>query len=344
MIKFLSALRRLNLYEAFRVTEPSPIEAVAVPLVPLTLRVLLWPYYLAFVLCLFACIDLMSGGVVRGLLPTYPEYFFFYWIFFNFPHIVASHIVVLNPDYVRHYRLHIIAGIAVSIVVAVAIPLTLGYVALLTVFGVLTVNHVLGQQVGLTRMGLSAIRKSFFVWKYAGLVLGNLAYLHIYLKNELTPQQMTLLTVSVPALYVVATASWVLVLKEAKSHEAKKFIYANQILITAILFLSYADYSFFAIVLPRVVHDLCAFQVYWIHDSNRVAAGKQSTLLCPSSWKLSPAAATPLAALILALPISMTYNTYYGEIVAIVITLVHYWNEGFIWKRGSMLRAYLPMR
>jgi hypothetical protein len=142
----------------------------------LTQKFLLLPYCLMFVAVIIVIMDAaLLGGLLKKTLPTFPDHFFLYWIVFNYPHIMASHIVIFNSDYVSRYKHKIMLGIAGSIALAVAIPLAFGYTILLLVYGILTVNHVLGQQAGLARIGLNRPGWEYLIWKYSGLIVANIA-------------------------------------------------------------------------------------------------------------------------------------------------------------------------
>jgi hypothetical protein len=94
---------------------------------------------------------------------------------------------------------------------------------------------------------------------------------------------------------LVLTMAFVVVLKSCKHKRGRNFVTANQILIAAIVLCSFSGYSFFAILIARIVHDLCAFQTYWVHDTNRLTAGKRLTLHLPDSLSILRPFATLLA-------------------------------------------------
>lgn len=321
------------------------VEATDVSRIELSKNTLLIPYALIPLVALVPVIDLIFyGGRLTAALPESPEVVFTFTLFFIFPHIVASAMLIANRDYVTTYKHRLTIGLVGSIAIGVIIPLTFGYLTLLAVFGVLTINHVIGQQVGLTRINLKVPNTTFRYWKMSGLLLGNLVYFYIYFKGSYFLISATSFLAIALTIFTANLLFFLKVYRTADTGDSRRFLIANQVLLLAITILAAADYSFFAILLPRVIHDVCAFMVYWVHDSNRHIAGKGNILMTSEKSRNYTCWSTPIAALILAFPITYFYNTYYGVIVGIIIALFHYYTDGFAWKRDSLLRSYVPTK
>jgi hypothetical protein len=195
----------------------------------------------------------------------------------------------------------------------------------------------------MSRIGLKRIGWEYNLWKYAGILLANIAFVRVYLNSEIFNNWNDLILALYMVSSVILTVGFLLVLRDCKEPWGRRFVIGNQLLIGSSAILAFSGYPFFAILIPRMVHDFCAFQTYWVHDRNRLKAGKKLTINIPKHWRFPKSALTPVAALVLALPISLMYQNPYGEVIAITISLVHYSNEYFVWRKGSPIRKYVPM-
>jgi hypothetical protein len=277
-------------------------------------------------------------------LPDSPEKVLLFALFFNFPHITASSLLFLNERYLSVYRKKILLGVILATSVCSVIPLTIGFYYLLLLYGFLTINHVIGQQVGLCRTGLSSIGTVFKLWKWTSVLLGSVIYVLIYFKTLGFLDSKALVTISsilLGASSIFGLAIW----RKATTNDSKTFIAANQLMLVTIFILAFFNYPFFVILIPRVIHDVCAFMVYYSHDKNRLYSEPKTPIQNVVGFFGIPAVwATPIMAFIFAFPLTLYISNTYGEIAGIGFTLFHYYTEAFAWKRGSEMRSYVSFR
>ncbi|MCB0360942.1 MAG: hypothetical protein KDD44_14940, partial [Bdellovibrionales bacterium] len=112
------------------------------------------------------------------------------------------------------------------------------------------------------------------------------------------------------------------------------------------LFFERIDYSFFLILLPRVIHDLTAFAFYMVHDANRNAGSRSPNLIYRflRFSRISPAVLGPLLALGIALPITLQSSQQVGLQIIFVLASTHYLTETVTWRRGTPHRLQISVR
>jgi hypothetical protein len=324
---------------------PLAMEAAAL-IEPLYQKKLLIPYLIIPVVLIFCLIDtfFFARSLTKNL-PFSPEQVLVIALFFNIPHIVASSLLFLNGRYLSSYRRKILLGIALSVAICVTFPFTVGFYYLVLLYGFLTVNHVIGQQIGLCRVGLIKIGREFQGWRWSALILGNIVYAMIYFIPTATFENKTLLVGVASSLLCMTLYFAAKVYEYAVDVTSRMFLLANQAMLISIFILALSNYPFFVILIPRIVHDVCAFMVYYSHDKNRLKTNPRTPIQnvvglvgIPAVW------ATPVVAVVLAFPLTVYIGTTYGEIIVIGITLFHYFSEAFAWKRGSEMRSFVQFK
>jgi hypothetical protein len=119
-------------------------------------------------------------------LPSNPFHFVLFQILFGTPHIIASNIVLVsNPDYLKHYKRHIIL-MTVAIAIAYALGnMLLPYWVLFILVAIWTIYHVLKQQYGVAR-GVCQLPESVFkLLLTLSVATGVAIYIGIFLRNSL---------------------------------------------------------------------------------------------------------------------------------------------------------------
>jgi hypothetical protein len=295
------------------------------------------PVAFALVLC-----DLfVFGGRLRRALPHHPDQIAFFTIFFNLPHIVASHLIFADRQYLVHYRRQLL-GFSLGLAVVTPILYVLAQPVLVVAALLYTYFHVLSQQIGLTGAQLRTADRSFVAWKWTMILVGVGGYVCSIEPN--VPGQkvrawfaLGALVLIVPSFFLAARLH-----RLAKSEGPRRYLWANQAMICGMLVFALIGYPFFAVLMARVVHDLTAFYVYGVHDHNRHAAGIRGNLLYRVSgalgiptFVLGPVVAIGIAFVVMRLlPTMASLWTVY------VLSAFHYYLEGVVWKRGTPHRAH----
>ncbi|MBX9769581.1 MAG: hypothetical protein K2X47_20055 [Bdellovibrionales bacterium] len=282
------------------------------------------------------------GGALGHNLPRTPNSLALFSLFFVLPHIVGSTITFLDPEYIRHYRSKLIWGVVLTAAVAFALPILTPALIVLVLNGVLTIYHVLAQQFGLT----SAIGKfggrPFQIWKYTGLLVGGVVYYLFYFAEKLDSSTLhwmqTLILVLLGLFLITTVATHRLV----KTKLGKTYLWSNFLLVGGAFFFIRTQYYFFAMLVPRVIHDLTAFHFYIAHDTNRNRESSRNFIY--SLFAKNPALRwLPISCVSPIVSITFGLGLSWLQIVSVAnfFTLFHYWTENFSWKGQSLHRTQI---
>ena len=338
--------------------------APARPRVVLSLRRLLLLYLIVpACLAVVAADVLLLGGTLREQLPRNPETYFLYELFLGWPHILASTLILAtNREYLDRYRHRLIVASAVVIGFFGAGEFLLPRNLLFFVAATATIIHVLKQQVGI---GRGAVRpqgddaRLYTQWGWlaigAGIVLYNGLYLSVF-----DPYKAWLVVAAAGLAGATTVFAWRLH-RRTELPLGRAWLWSNtSMVVVGVLFYA-AGYGIFAIVVPRVVHDLTAFAFYVAHDVNKHAD-------TPRNWlhrqaRRVPAGVywvTPVLAIGIAYLLDQHGNAAFHWLTRGVLEdtvptavslgllgylgMLHYYYESFTWKRDSPYRTWISMR
>jgi hypothetical protein len=343
-------------------TVPGKRDAAPTARVVISARFLLG-IYLILPLCLLAMIlDLLfwDGALVKTL-PTSPESFFLFQILFGTPHIIASTIILAsNRDYLGTYWVRLLLFTLFLLLFFGIGSLFIPYDVFLAIVGAATVLHVFKQQVGVGK-GLCRLSGGIFdVWGWTLIAFGSILYYAIYSANDAffrTTAWGHALFWTFTGLALVLT---LLCQTRVATVTGALYLWANTLMVVQSSLFYWLDYSFLAILGPRLVHDLTAFTFYVAHDVNRSGTAAENMLyrlarkLRLGVYWVGPALALvltyligrfidPLAHLVIA-PV-LGYDLPYAASFIIVgyLGLLHYYTEAFTWRKGSPYRRHVVL-
>jgi hypothetical protein len=319
--------------------------APTTPLVAVRFDRLLLPYAIVPLSLIFVAIDALAlRGRLAAALPQHPDRLAFFTLFFNFPHIVASHIILLDREYLKTYWRRI-AGAALVIVTLTLLLRVAGPAWSAPAILLVTAFHILSQQVGLTGAQLRTKDWSFPAWKWLTIVLG-VGSFQLALSNPAGGPAERLAGL---AATLVLAVPWVLIALRLSGRSAtasgKRYLWANQALIAVGIGVSFAGYPLFGLLMPRVVHDLTAFYVYGVHDTNRNAGRPPNALYAASSrLGLPPWLVGPVVAVVFAFWAEHLSGPNLSLHLVYWMSAFHYYLEGVVWRGGSIHRQSAPFR
>lgn len=322
--------------------------------------------YLVVPLCLaVVAIDVVVlDGALRANLPRQPETYLLYELFLGWPHILASTIILAtNREYLGRYRHRLIVASAVIIGFFGIGEFTLPRNVLFLVAATATIIHVLKQQVGIGRGALRAndpeTVRLYTRWGWTAIAAGIVLYNGLYL-DVFDPFKAWLVAAS--AVLAVFTAVDALrIHRRTDARLGQAFLWANtSMVLVGVLFYA-AGYGIFAIVVPRVVHDLTAFAFYVAHDVNkhrdepRNALHRAARRLPAGVYWVTPALAIAIAYLLDQHGNAVFHFVTRGVLEDAVpkaislgllgyLGMMHYYYESFTWKGDSPYRAHIAMR
>lgn len=317
--------------------------------------------YLIIPLCLvlYGFDTAFWDGYLRENLPTRPTHLVLFQILFGTPHILASNILLFsNGEYFQLYKRNVIwATLIIALVFGVG-SLFIPYYAFYVAVAGWTVFHVLKQQHGVVR-GLCQLPN----WAYQSLLwlsvcAGLLIYIGIFLHRHLEPNTAFWLQNSAGFLTTLLVLLAFYAQRFAPTVFGKTFLWANVFLVVSSFYLYVQEYYFFAILIPRLVHDATAYVFYVTHDFNKHSLQPQNALYrLAKRYSISIYLVLPVLSFALAFVlqaygdavIEWLTQAVFGVEIHKVITLgvlgyfalMHYYCEGLTWRAGSPYRQFI---
>ncbi len=330
------------------------------PRLSVSFRVLLG-LYLIIPLCLllYGLDTTFWQGWLRDNLPTRPTHFLLFQILFGTPHILASTILLVsNDEYMQFYKRHLFwMTVAIAIVFGIGslfIPYRVFYVA---VAG-WTVYHVLKQQHGVARGVCQLPAWAYHSLLWLSVAAGLLIYIGIFLHTSLEAETMMQLKNAAGILTGILFLNALYCQRYARSVLGKIFLWANVFLVVSSFYLYVESYYFFAMLIPRLVHDATAYVFYVTHDVNKHSVEPQNALY---RWTKQYSISIFIVLPILSFSIAFVLQAY-GDTVVSWLTqavfgmeirkavtlgllgyfaLMHYYSEAITWKAGSPYRQFI---
>ncbi|MFL6286645.1 MAG: hypothetical protein ACJ74Q_26200 [Pyrinomonadaceae bacterium] len=343
-------------------TAAAALDSRTVPRVAISSRFLLG-IYAVLPLCVLAMFldQMFWGGSLSRALPKNPQRYFLFQLLFGTPHIVASSVILAtNGKYFRAYRMRLVLLTLLILAFFGGGSLFIPNGFFLAVVGVVTVIHVLKQQVGVGKGLCRLPGRLYDTWGLTLVVLGSVLYYPLYSDRELSTASADLLR---GVLWALAALSVVLTLfchPRIKTTKGRLYLWANTLMVLLSAMFYARGYPFLAILGPRLVHDLTAFTFYVTHDVNRHGAEPRNVLYRAASrlglgifW-VCPAVAVlltylivrfadPLVQFITAPVLGYSLPHSAGFLLAGYLGLLHYYTEAFTWRQGSPYRRHVAL-
>jgi len=298
----------------------------------LSRRLLLAIYAIVPIAWVVVIVDLgyLHGGL-REILPRSPEELFWFTVFFVLPHILASQFSFYDREYLRVYRGQLRVGV----------PLVLGGAGLLYLFDAgsaglifiaVTMWHVIAQQVGIAGALVGTVSRAFVWWKWLTIAVFTLG-----VTNLAGPW---LNWIGAPLL-VLTTLLTVRAAQVAEPTIGRHYLWATQAMSLSAGLFAAGGYFCFAILVPRVVHDVTGWAFYLTHDHNRNLVALHNALYRALAFSHLPIVVVVLA---LAIGVNVLLDRHLGrayEPIILAVSLFHYYTESFMWRRHSIHRSYV---
>jgi hypothetical protein len=297
--------------------------------------ILLKSYYLIIpVSILIVMFDkLIFSSTLQNKLPKSPNEFYLFTLFFVLPHIIASLLTFAEKSYLSYYRKSLMQYTFLALLGTIIFIYALPQNIYLALFGLITLYHVIGQQFGLNAAFANLRDNNFSAWKYLGFIIAALSSVLLFFPSGKNALVFNSIILSILFLLLAFAYLTYRCLQLSQSKFGREYFVLNFLLIVFVFIFIAIDYSFFAILLPRFVHDLTAFNFYSVHNYNRVHSGNKLHL---NSVKYS-VFWTLLVAIIIAQGISFLNISF----VILFLTLLHYGVERFIWKGATLHKEFI---
>ncbi len=322
---------------------------------------LLLSLYLIIPVCII--LQLLDGWfwqhTLADSLPSSPSHFLLFQILFGTPHIIASAIVLVsNREYLSFYKPKLVTMTVAIIVIFGLGSLIIPYRALYLLVAFWTVFHVLKQQHGIARGVCRLPSWSYCLLLWLSVACGFFIYVGIFLNNSLDAQQSQWIKQFAALFCVGLVLSAAFSVRYVASTFGKWFLWSNILLVLSSYYLYIQQYYFFAILVPRLVHDATAYLFYVTHDYNKHHNHPQNCIYRLTErhqipvFIVLPAFSFFLAFVLQAYGdsvINLITNFFFGMEIRKAVTLgvlgylglMHYYTEAFTWKQDSPYRRFI---
>jgi len=298
---------------------------------------------------------LLDQALMRNYLPSSPEQWLIWAVAFDTPHILASFFSFADKEYYRSYKSRVLKTLAIvsiavvlfTLVVPVAAPsalarlLTILFSAFVITY---TMYHVLSQQLGVA-LSMMKIRpgKLYSPFRWCATLSGTFMYSLAVVDHDLYFVGVrfgAIFELLAPAFIAISCVLGHNLAKDSKSAKGTLYLYSNlAMLIVAYAFWSWG-YGVFVIAVPRFVHDITAFYIYSVHDHNRNLQTRHNYIY-RTVYFLSPLIVCPVLAM--GLSIALEQSALFVAPL-LIVTLLHYYVEGFIWRGDTLHRRQVAFR
>jgi hypothetical protein len=294
-----------------------------------------------FALVIF-CDELLLDKALQGILPSNPYTWRLITIFLVYPHIIASTLTLFEEDYLSFYKNDIAKALTIALSLTFGLPLIASAQTQFLVLASYTVYHVMTQQVGIAAIMWGKPTKSFRLWKWLLLGQSLIAYIVIYSESGtvfgFTGDVVYGLIILFFPLFAFLTYR---LTQRSETRPGAYYLWANCFMVLFVTYCLTQNYHFFAILGPRIIHDLSAFVFYVTHDHNRNRLASKNMIYRFFSSRIPIVLIGPMLAIALANLILSFEVHYWPARFLLAISFFHYGLEGFIWKRGSRHRNAL---
>ena len=269
----------------------------------------------------------------------------------TFPHIIASLISFADREYCSYYKKPLLKGIIVSVGLALVSKYILGGHAILVTVAFYSLYHNVMQQFGISSMIMrNKPNLTYTAMKWLMVIPSCLAYAVVTFPffpglAEYHELYMKLVGLSFGTATILATIYYIQIRHNPDIPKIGLWYFGSNVIW---MLVSYAmvvgGYASLAILVSRVVHDFTAYRIYTVHDQNR----NSETIF---NWFYYLPKKIGIQPVYLLLPVSIAISLFmlaiedHGDLMAIIIgsfNAMHYFIEGYTWKRGTPHRLYTP--
>ncbi|MBU6235654.1 MAG: hypothetical protein KGQ41_07395 [Alphaproteobacteria bacterium] len=321
---------------------------------------------------LLAIIDKpLLNGVILSHMITNPRDIAYWTAILTVPHIVASLVTFADGEYLNHHKKRIFKAIIIGILLAFGVPFLTGFVlaviydiplntfseyamqgtlGTLVVMAFYTMYHNLQQQYGISLMMLrQAPTFDYQMWRWFTIIPAGFAYTALMASQapEIANNWQLIVGIIGGGLFIATVFGLRFVRTILKNPNHTKiglaFFLANMSLLYVCFGLIVTGYGFMATLVPRLTHDFTAFWVYMVHDQNRNADKIRNPFYFLRKVGVPPALLCPAIAIAISFWLLDTaHNIYLVTLFVTSLNFIHYYMEGYMWKRGEPHRQYVP--
>ena len=357
-------------------TTAMPFDSGALPNLPMQVKnkTLLGIMAIPVIFALLAILDKpVFGGAILANMITNPRDIAFWTAVLTVPHIVASLLTFVDREYIVHHKSRLMKGSVIALLLGFGVPFatgwflsailgyevhnwieygsTLGSMGTLVVMAFYTMYHNLQQQYGIAlMMARQSPTFDYQIWRWFTILPAGLGYT-VLMTSEIPEinQNMDLAILVIGLSLGIATIFGIRFIKTIRAnpnHTKIGLIYflSNMLLLYVCFGLIVSGYGFMATLVPRLTHDFTAFWVYMVHDENRNATKVHNPIYAlPKMMGMHPwLLCAPIAIAVSAALMNVANNLFMVSLFVTSLNFMHYYMEGYMWKRGTPHRQHVP--
>jgi len=130
---------------------------------------------------------------------------------------------------------------------------------------------------------------------------------------------------------------------KSPSIDGQRYLLANGAMAVALVAFWFAHYSFFTIFLTHAIHGTTGFLFYAVHDNNRNLESPHPIYRYFKVTGLPIILLCPLVSIALASAVVSLRIFVFANHLITALLYFHYCSEGFIWKRNTIHRRFVPI-
>lgn len=310
-------------------------------------RLLLAIYFVMPLSLITMVVDyLLWGGTIKNLLPVDPRTYAWFVLLFMVPHIIASFFSFADKEYFDYYKPRLLRGAQIAVTLGIFLPALAGGTILpLLAFATYTMVHVFMQQSGVSKSLMKNNASSHAYWQWLGIAIATAVYAYLLIPVPWLQKSFNNPAVVIGSLLIFTVYSLlaVSIVKQSHTRLGKVYFLGSHSIPIVGVFYIVAGYPIFALLIPRIIHDLTAYTFYITHDNNRFAKSRSNLLYkATSRLKIPVYVASPVISILLAYAIAL-FNSATLAVILTCIFFLHYYTESMIWKRDTLHRMQIKL-
>lgn len=282
------------------------------------------------------------------LLPRTPTELVWFNIIFFLPHVFFSHLIVcFDTGYFSAFKKTYLKCLALSAGLVLVLSPLIGERLFLWFFLAVTHDHLVQQQIGISKVGLKRPGKTFLVFRWVNTLavyLGTWIYFFDLNLSNFFLGSFGGYTLGLGFLILLFVLTFKISFR-AKNKITFVYNWAYLFMPISLVIFGYYEWTAVWVFLSRVIHDMTAWCIYIVHQRNRTKDGLGIPLLKKVSqgpflsWIFLPA-----IGILVALPFSLYQRENVFKIIVPIVLLLHYFTEHWLWKKTQPTRKYVSFK
>ena len=306
--------------------------------------------YLIIPFCLLIVIldTFFFAGFLKRTLKPDPESYRLITVFFFYPHVFMSIGTLLDGEYLKIYKENLLSPKSLFYFGTLLIGLCWNQEIFFILFAYISSKHLIGQQMGLEKLWADendpVIRSNFSYWAY--VLITSILYYRVGFSQSIFWEILSQFDLRIHIRFLITLFIFIILFFDARGNSIKAkdiklkiLFWGNYFLIISVVFVFQSGYFFFALFIPRFIHDITAIIFYTCHDRNRNSLSNHNFIgqIFQKISKKSYIFLLPIIYLCLA-NILVQMNSKMGNLFLLFLGTIHFFVESFMWKKGTMHR------